>query len=144
MENTFLTHSAKETKDLGKKIGKETVPGSLLCLWGDLGAGKTTFTQGFLAGLGAEPPYTSPTFVIMKLYDLPHPTSTGVKRVYHADAYRVEEKDLRNLGFAEWCTDPEGMVILEWPERIENLLPEKRITISFKSLSETEREIILS
>lgn len=138
------TQSTEETKALGTALAQKIEPGTLVCLAGDLGAGKTTFTQGFLAGMGADRPYTSPTFVIMKLYELPIPSSTGVKRIYHADAYRVEEKDFRELGFAQWCEDPEGIVLLEWPERIANLLPEKRINIIFKSLSENEREIILS
>lgn len=141
MKKTILNHSAEETRALGKKVAQEVVPGTLLCLQGDLGAGKTTFVQGLLEGLGAARPYISPTFVIMKQYDLPTRSATGVERIYHADAYRVETKDFETLGFAEWCTDPQGITILEWPERIQNLLPEKRITITLRSISENEREI---
>lgn len=141
MEKTFTTHSAEETRNLGKKLAGETKPGTLLCLAGDLGAGKTTFTQGFLQGVGATRPYVSPTFVIMKQYDLPKPSASGVERVYHADAYRVEVKDFINLGFTEWCADPKGIVILEWPERVQKLIPSNAIIISFRSLSETEREM---
>lgn len=143
MKQTFLTHSAEETRNLGKKLGAEIDPGALLCLSGDLGAGKTTFTQGFLEGLGALRPYTSPTFVIMKQYDLLVPTVGGIKRIYHADAYRVEAKDFETLGFREWCEDPEGIVILEWPERVERLIPATAYKLSFLSKSETEREITL-
>lgn len=137
----YSTHSAEETKALGKQIAKELNPGTLLCLQGDLGAGKTTFTQGLLEGLGAKRPYVSPTFVLMKQYDLDEPSAQGIERIYHADAYRVEEKDFQELGFREWCEDQKGIVILEWPEKIENLLPEKRMNISFRSLSENEREM---
>ena len=141
MEQTAITYSAEETRALGQKMAESLSSGTLLCLTGDLGAGKTTFTQGLLAGFGATRPYISPTFVIMKQYDLPASSSTGIKRVYHCDAYRVGEKDFRELGFAEWCTDPEGVVILEWPERIQNILPEKRIEITLQLVAENEREM---
>lgn len=148
MTETHTTHSAEETRAWGKELAGTILPGTLLCLTGDLGAGKTTLVQGLLEGLGAERPYVSPTFVIMKQYDLPTrqtglPTTsvTGVKRIYHADAYRVGSKDFTEIGFAEWCADRDGLVILEWPERIADILPEKRIDITLTSLSETKREI---
>lgn len=143
MDQHSTTHSAEETRAFGKKLAGEIVPGTTLCLQGDLGAGKTTLVQGLLESLGAERPYVSPTFVIMKQYDLPAPSVTGIRRIYHADAYRVEEKDFREIGFAEWCADDEGLVILEWPERVSNMLPKKRIDVTLQSLSETEREISL-
>lgn len=136
-----MTKSAEETRNLGKRLADRVSPGTLLCLIGDLGSGKTTFTQGFLEGMGALRSYVSPTFVIMKQYDLPKPSVSGVERVYHADAYRVEAKDFINLGFAEWCADPKGVVILEWPERVRELISSNAIIISFRALSETEREI---
>lgn len=143
MQRTFITHSVEETRNLGKRLAKEALSGTLVCLAGDLGAGKTTFAQGFLEGLSATRPYTSPTFVIMKQYELPVPTASGIERIYHADAYRVEAKDFVSLGFAEWCADPKGIVILEWPERVGALLPEKRTEITFRSIGENEREIKL-
>ena len=141
MNHILVTHSAEETRAFGKKLAGEIAPGRLLCFSGDLGVWKTTFVQGVLEGLGATRPYVSPTFVIMKQYELSEPSATGIRRVYHADAYRVETKDFQELGFAEWCADPEGLVILEWPERIAEILPEKRIDITLRSLSENEREI---
>lgn len=141
MNTSITTHTAEETRAFGAKIGQGLVPGSPLCLRGDLGAGKTTLVQGLLEVLGAARPFVSPTFVIMKQYDLPTPSVTGIRRIYHADAYRVGEKDFRELGFSEWCTDTEGLVILEWPERIGALLPEKRMDITLTSLSESERKI---
>jgi len=143
MNTPTITNSAEETRDFGKKLAREIKPGTLLCLQGDLGAGKTTFTQGLLEGLEATRPFVSPTFVIMKQYDLPAVTENGIKRIYHADAYRVGEKDFREISFAEWCADTEGIVILEWPERIANLLPEKRIDITLRTLSEADREITI-
>ena len=141
MDQAITTHSAEETRAFGKKLAGEIAPQTLLCLQGDLGAGKTTLVQGLLEGLGAERPYVSPTFVIMKQYELALPSTTGIKRMYHADAYRVGEKDFVEIGFAEWCADEDGLVILEWPERIGALLPKKRIDITITSISETERKI---
>lgn len=137
---TFFTVSTEETQKLGKNSAKKMMPGAFICLRGDLGVGKTTFTQGLLEGLGAEGPFVSPTFVIMKQYDLPKPIN-GIERVYHIDAYRVTVKDFEVLGFSEWCEDKKGIIILEWPERIEALLPKKRVEVHFRSISENEREI---
>jgi len=139
---TFLTHSAEETKRLGKKLAKEIRAGALVCLEGDLGAGKTTFVQGFLEEMGAARPYVSPTFVIMKQYDLPTQRN-GIERVYHADAYRVETKDFANLGFVEWCADKQGIVLLEWPERVQDLISCEALFINFVSKMDGEREIIV-
>lgn len=141
MSEIFTTHSADETRSLGKRLAEQMPPRTLLCLSGDLGSGKTTFAQGLLEGFGALPPYTSPTFVIMKQYDLPIPATQGVQRVYHTDAYRVATHDFEHLGFAEWCADPNGIVILEWPERVEQIIPKNAIRISFAAPNENERAI---
>ncbi|OGI22102.1 MAG: tRNA (adenosine(37)-N6)-threonylcarbamoyltransferase complex ATPase subunit type 1 TsaE [Candidatus Moranbacteria bacterium RIFCSPHIGHO2_01_FULL_55_24] len=130
MEKEFFAKTKEETRDFGRKLALELAPGTFLALSGDLGAGKTALAQGILEGLGASGPYVSPTFVIMKEYALPEPSPKGVKRVYHADAYRVEAKDFDTIGFAEWGSDPEGLVILEWPERVSALLPAERLTIT--------------
>ncbi len=141
MSEMFITHSAAETRALGQTLAGRMQPGMLLCLSGDLGSGKTTLAQGLLAGFGTMPPYTSPTFVLMKQYDVPVPTAQGIRRVYHADAYRVTDKDFEHLGFAEWCADPEGIVILEWPQRVQNILPHNAINIALVAKNENEREV---
>lgn len=143
MEDKITTTSTEETRDFGRKIAQEIIPGTLVCLQGDLGAGKTTLVQGLLEALGAKRPFVSPTFMLMKQYEFVVPSRTGVHRIYHADAYRVEEKDFIEIGFAEWLADPDGLVILEWPERIAEILPEKRIDITIHSLSETKRSIAI-
>lgn len=140
MKTTFTSHSAEETAQFGAEMAKDLTPG-LVTLSGELGAGKTKLTAGILRALGAEGPYQSPTFMLMKEYHLPKSTSTGIARVYHVDAYRLEAKDFEILGFQAWLEDSEGLVILEWPERIAELLPEKRIDITLEQKSETEREI---
>ncbi|MEP7162231.1 MAG: tRNA (adenosine(37)-N6)-threonylcarbamoyltransferase complex ATPase subunit type 1 TsaE [Candidatus Moraniibacteriota bacterium] len=143
MPDSILSHSAEETRAFGSSLVASLRPGTLVTFEGELGAGKTTLIQGILEGLRAERPYVSPTFVLMKQYDLKAPSPTGIRRVYHADAYRVGEKDFKKLGFDEWCADPEGAVLLEWPERIASILPEKKISVTLRSLSETEREILV-
>jgi tRNA threonylcarbamoyladenosine biosynthesis protein TsaE len=141
MQEIFSLKNEAETRAFGRELALKFLPGTLLCLSGDLGAGKTTFAQGILSGLGAEKPYTSPTFVLMKQYDLETPSQVGIKRIYHADAYRVEAHDFEIIGFQDWLDDEEGLVILEWPERVKNLLPKERLEISIKSIGETMREI---
>ena len=142
MPVTSLSHTAEETKNLGVLFGQELAPGGLVCFRGDLGAGKTTFIQGVLSACGAEKPYVSPTFVIMKEYDLALPTETGIRRIYHADAYRIEQADdFEKIGFSEWQSDREGVVLLEWPELIEAILPERRIEVALR-LGEEESRVI--
>lgn len=145
-EKQYFSATAEETRLLGKAFGDTLSPGTLVCFRGDLGAGKTTFIQGVLVGCGAQPPFVSPTFILMKEYDLDAPTANGIRRVYHADAYRMETaEDFEKIGFSEWCADPEGIVLLEWPERIESLLPAVRteIALSLKADDETAREVTL-
>lgn len=130
MEKQYLTHTAEETQKVGLEFGTSLLPGTLVCFRGDLGAGKTTFIQGILRACGARPPFVSPTFILMKEYDLDTPTASGIRRVYHSDAYRMERaEDFEKIGFTEWCADPEGIVFLEWPERIESLLPKHGIEV---------------
>lgn len=134
----FHTQSAEELRSLGAGFAREVRPG-VVALSGELGAGKTTFSRGILAEMGATGPFTSPTFVLMKQYDLAVPVN-GIERVYHVDAYRVGEEDLRAQGFAEWANDPNGLVLLEWPERVPGLVPEMAIRISF-TVEKTGRRV---
>ena len=145
-EKRYFSETAEETRLLGRDFGNTLSPRTLICFRGDLGAGKTTFIQGILRACGARPPFVSPTFILMKEYDLDTPTANGIRRVYHADAYRMERaEDFEKIGFTEWCADPEGIVLLEWPERIESLLPAVRteISLSLKADDETAREVTL-
>lgn len=134
---TFHTQSAEDLRELGTKFAEMVQPG-VVALSGELGAGKTTFSQGVLFGLGARGPFTSPTFVIMKRYDLVTPIR-GIARVYHTDAYRINGEDLRAQGFLEWANDPEGLVLLEWPECVREILPDTAIRISFFVEEESRR-----
>ena len=130
----IITKSARETQDLGEKIGTDLKSGSLICLYGDLGSGKTTFMQGFAIGLGIKKRVLSPTFIIMRQYD----------NLYHIDLYRIkDEKDVESLGLQEIWSDPKNVIAIEWPEKIEKILPKKRTNIHFEYLGEDERKILI-
>lgn len=138
----YISHSEEETRRIATEFVAELAPGSIVTLAGDLGAGKSAFASGILSALGAEGPYPSPTFVIMHRYDLDEPSSRGIRRIYHIDSYRIDDpEEVRKLGFEEWVSDPEGLVLIEWPERLGDLIPEDAIRISLSWVSDTEREI---
>ncbi|GAB4400220.1 MAG: hypothetical protein OHK0031_19060 [Anaerolineales bacterium] len=138
MKTSFVSHSPAETREFGRSLGARLRPGSLLCLQGDLGAGKTTLTQGIAEGWGSRDPVSSPTFVMVNLY-----RAADGRPLYHMDAYRLE-----NLAeAAELDLDgmlAEGALIVEWPERIAALLPASRLWLSLEHLGPTERQITLN
>lgn len=115
-----------------------------IALSGDLGAGKTTFVQGFLRGLGFKRRAQSPTFVIMRRHSLPRGTRR-FKNVFHVDAYRLKRgRDLGMLGFKEVLADPRNIVLIEWPERARGILPRPALRIAFRhGKTERERTIII-
>jgi tRNA threonylcarbamoyladenosine biosynthesis protein TsaE len=133
-----ITQSSGETQRLGQKIGLDLKSGKIkkriLCLFGDLGAGKTTFIQGLAKGLGIKKRITSPTFVFVKKYGL---------AFYHVDLYRIEKiEETKGLALEEIFSDPKVIVAIEWAEKIEKILPKKRIDICFEYLSENQRKIV--
>lgn len=134
----ILSKSAQQTRQLGQKLGQLLQPGDLLCLQGDLGAGKTTLTQGIAEGWGSADSVSSPTFVMVNLYRAADGTP-----LYHMDAYRIESlPEAAQIGLDDMLS--EGALILEWPERIEALLPKERIWMNLTHQSETEREITIA
>ena len=116
------TNTPEETFALGRQLGQESVSGQVYTLTGDLGVGKTVFTQGFAAGLGVTGPVNSPTFTILQIYD------DGRLPLYHFDVYRIADMD--EIG-CEDCFYGDGVCLIEWAELIEDFLPEKcrRVTI---------------
>lgn len=110
-----------------------------LALEGELGAGKTNFAQEFGKLVGVNENMHSPTFVIMKVYDI---NFQGFKRLVHIDAYRIEkESELSHLGWEEIVREPENLVLIEWPENVPGLIPKEAKRISFKVVDENTREI---
>jgi tRNA threonylcarbamoyladenosine biosynthesis protein TsaE len=134
-----ITNNFESTQKLGQEFAESLNSGAVIALHGNLGSGKTTFVQGFAKGLGIQKKIISPTFIIMRTYDV---GSKNVKKFYHVDLYRIEsEHDVEGLGLLELINDPENVVIIEWPDKIEHLLPEKRIDIYFEYLEDNKREI---
>ena len=127
MEEIFVeTQSPEETFELGRKIGAEAEPGSIYTLIGDLGVGKTVFTQGVAAGLEIMEPVNSPTFTILQVYE------EGRCPFYHFDVYRIGDvSEMDEIGYED-CFYGEGICLIEWADLIEEILPEQytRITIS--------------
>lgn len=130
MENIFETYSAEETFALGKKIGERAEPGQVYSLIGDLGVGKTVFTQGVAAGLGIQEPVNSPTFTILQIYE------AGRIPFYHFDVYRIGDvEEMEEIGYED-CFYGEGVCLIEWASLIEEILPENYIRIEItKDLS---------
>jgi tRNA threonylcarbamoyladenosine biosynthesis protein TsaE len=140
----FLTENYLETQDIGQALA-ETVEAQdeavVFGLTGDLGAGKTTFLQGFAKGLGIKEKVISPTFVIMNRFDI---KKAKFENFYHLDCYRIEDsKEMNNLDFEEIVSNPKNIVCIEWPEKIKKLLPEQLISIKFKILEQNNREITI-
>lgn len=115
----------------------------VLALAGDLGAGKTAFVKAVAKGLGITEHVTSPTFVIMKTYDLPPTTNKGFKTLTHIDAYRLESAhELEVLGWKELLADPDALIAIEWPEKVPGAIPQNAHHFVFEHVDETTRKII--
>lgn len=137
---TCITNSPEETGHLAELVGQKIREGTVLCLEGDLGAGKTLFVQSLARTLGVEGDVTSPTFNLMNVYE-------GICRIYHFDLYRLEtEEELDDIGFYEYTEEPEGIVVIEWPDKFPESLPEDYIEVRIRKLGENtdERQIDFS
>lgn len=109
---------AKDTYELGEKIGQMAKPGMVISLTGDLGVGKTVFTQGLAKGLGIEEPVNSPTFTIVQVYE------KGRLPMYHFDVYRIGDiEEMDEIGYEDYVYG-EGVSLIEWANLIEEILPE--------------------
>lgn len=120
------TRSPEETFALGEKLGREAKPGQIYMLNGDLGTGKTVFTQGFASGLGITEPVNSPTFTILQVYE------EGRMPFYHFDVYRIGDvEEMDEIGYED-CFYGEGVCLIEWAELIEEILPENVIVVTIE------------
>lgn len=158
---TYRSSSSAETKKLGHDIGRSLARGTaqkiresgpfVIALQGDLGAGKTTFVQGFLKGLGSKRRAASPTFVLMRRHALGGRIKDAASRAkllsaYHIDAYRLKKMShLSVLGIEEILKEPRNVVLIEWPEKTKKFLPKKTTWIRFKhGKKENERTITIT
>ena len=123
MQTIYETYSAKETAELGRRLGKEAKAGEVYTLIGDLGVGKTVFTKGIAEGLGITEPVNSPTFTIVQVYD------TGRMPFYHFDVYRIGDiEEMDEIGYEDYFYG-HGVCLIEWAELIEELIPKKHTAI---------------
>ncbi|MFH2027499.1 MAG: tRNA (adenosine(37)-N6)-threonylcarbamoyltransferase complex ATPase subunit type 1 TsaE [Nanoarchaeota archaeon] len=143
MKEIIITKSAEETQEVGKLLAAELRGGEVISLLGDLGGGKTTFTQGLAAGLGVKEVITSPTFTIMKRYPVEHDT---IKNLYHLDLYRLSDaQELADLGFIDIASDPKNVVVIEWANKAKEIIPrENNLQIRFGWLGKDKRKITFS
>ncbi len=135
-DRSLVSRSADETQRLGALLGELLRGGDIVCVSGELGAGKTCLVQGIARGLGIDPsvPVTSPTFTLVGEYP-------GPVALRHADFYRVESyARLDDAGFLD-LVDESGVLVVEWPERFPEALPEERLEIAIELVSESERRI---
>lgn len=130
----WVSHSPEETRQFALQLAEHLRPGDVIALQGDLGAGKTCFTQGLARGLGVAGTVNSPTFTIIKEY-------LGRIPLYHMDVYRMGD-GLEDLGFEEYFYG-EGVSVVEWAGMIEPVLPADRLTVEISSVGEMERRICL-
>ena len=117
------TRSPEETFEAGRKLGEKAVPGQVVTLMGDLGVGKTVFTQGLARGLGIQEPVSSPTFTIVQVYE------EGRLPFYHFDVYRIGDvEEMDEVGYDDYIMG-DGVSLIEWADLIEEILPEKRTEV---------------
>ena len=144
----LITKGARKTQEFGAKVAADITSGRLsntIALSGELGSGKTTFVQGLAKGFGITGRIISPTFIIVRKYPIASKDkSLKFKDFYHVDLYRLEgelEKEVFNLGLAYVWTEPENIIVIEWAEKIQGLIPSGATWIKFESVGEDERKI---
>lgn len=139
-ELDIISYSAEQTQRLGTRLGTLLQAGDVICLSGDMGAGKTVFSVGIGQGWGTNTPVTSPTFNLVH----EHRRSKDQERLYHLDCYRLRgAADADSIGLDE-ILDGNGPVILEWAERIEKMLPKNRLWIEVRASENDRRSLILT
>ncbi|MCR5787811.1 MAG: tRNA (adenosine(37)-N6)-threonylcarbamoyltransferase complex ATPase subunit type 1 TsaE [Bacilli bacterium] len=131
MDFKYISKNEDDTRELAENIESEKFPGMVICLNGELGSGKTLFVKSFAKALGIVDDITSPTFNIIKEYH------EGEMDLYHMDVYRVED-NYESVGIEDYFKK-NGVVIIEWAEMINDILPEKRLDIDFKITGENSR-----
>lgn len=161
MKKEYITYNPSQTKKLGEILAKKTLKiqpkpltffrrkkvrgknrAFVIGLEGDLGGGKTTFLQGFAKGLGVKQKILSPTFVIIKRFQLKNLKTYKLKNFYHIDCYRIKKpKELLDIGFKEIISNPKNIVAIEWAERIKKIIPKGWLLIKFKFINKKTRKI---
>lgn len=137
-----LSYSEKQTFNLGKKLAKKLCGGEVVALIGELGAGKTILIKGIAAGLGIKKTITSPTFVMMKVYEIKD-LKLKIKALIHVDAYRLKSgQDLIDIGLKDWLSRADTVTVIEWADRVKDILPQNPITIKIETGKKKNERII--
>ncbi len=136
MNYKFTSRCEEDTMEIAENLESEKFPGMVICLDGELGSGKTVFVKGFAKALGLTDTITSPTFSLVKEY------LNGEMPLYHMDVYRLDDSN-EDFGLSDYLND-DAVCIIEWPEMIEDQLPEERLDIKFKVLDENTRVLIFT
>lgn len=140
-KQVILTNNNQETHKLAESLAKKCTGKEVFTLYGDLGAGKTAFCQGLATGLKVKNQVNSPTFNILKTYKASH---GNIDTFCHIDAYRLNTgEDLVNLGVIDYLEDENTVTAIEWPEKVQSIIPAGNKKIFIKSISEEKREITL-
>lgn len=145
MDSEIFTSNPSQTKRAGRLLAgqilknKSGKKASILGLVGDLGGGKTTFLQGFAKGLGIKEKITSPTFVILKKFQI-----SKLKTFYHIDCYRIKKpEELLDLNFKKIISSPPNIIAIEWADKIRKIMPKETIWINFDFIDNKTRKIML-
>ena len=136
MNYKLTTRSEDETMEIAENIESEKFPGMVICLDGELGSGKTVFVKGFARALAIKETITSPTFSLVKEY------LEGEMPLYHMDVYRLDEEN-ESVGIEDYF-NMDGICIIEWPEMIQDKLPEERLDIKFKVIDDNTRILVFT
>lgn len=137
-ELDVISHSAEQTQRLGAKLGSLLESGDIICLSGDMGAGKTVFTTGIGLGWGTVTPITSPTYNLIH----EHRREKDKQRLYHLDCYRLKDSDDAETIGLDDILDSNSPIVFEWPERIEDTLPENRLWVEVSVLERDRRNFV--
>lgn len=138
----FVSENLKQTAQIAESLIAEFGTRRILALSGNLGAGKTTFVKCLAKSLGIKDELTSPTFVLLKVYDLDF---KAFSKFVHVDCYRLEQaEDLQDLGLEDYIADPEALVLIEWAEKISNLPPEQVLKIKIEITGSNSRKFIIT
>ncbi|MDD2656727.1 MAG: tRNA (adenosine(37)-N6)-threonylcarbamoyltransferase complex ATPase subunit type 1 TsaE [Patescibacteria group bacterium] len=142
----YTTKTTEEMIALGEKIASKLNGGDIILLQGELGAGKTTMSKGIAKGLSITDEIVSPTFTLMNVYNVVESQKSNVKSLVHIDTYRLEsEENLIEIGVEDYLGEPDVVTIIEWPEKIKDLISNKKtIEISIVKQDDNSREITIT
>lgn len=145
MNQDITTKSFDETEELGLNFAQELRSGDVVCLYGELGSGKTTFVKGIAKGLDIKARIISPTFVLIRSHRITNKQirKKNIYTLYHLDLYRLDKKEVQEIGLKELLDDKNSVVVIEWSEKAMHLLSSKKWVVIFKILDENVRKILI-